>query len=309
MGSYVVGRVVQACIVVWLVATVVFAVVRLTPGDPAQQIAGAEADRETVQQLREQLGLDRSLGAQYASYLGLLIRADMGESLVFREPAVDLVRHRLANTLKLALVALSISVGFGAFLGVMSAARAGGVIDRTAQLFAVFGQSMPTFWIGLLFILIFAVNLSWLPTSGTGSWKHYILPATTLGWFSMAAMVRLTRSAILDELHTDYVRLLQAKGLSWQRIMFQHALRNASLPVLTLASLQLVAFFSGSVVVETVFAWPGLGRLLIDAIYARDYPVVQAATLLFAVLLVVVNLVIDLCYAVIDPRIRYGASS
>jgi len=291
--------------VIWIVASIVFVVVRLTPGDAARQLAGPDANEATVEDLRHQLGLDQALYRQYVEFLSGVARADFKDSLRFREPAFGLVMDRLPATIRLALVAFIISAGIGGMLGVLSAARPGSIIDRAGRLFAILGQSMPTFWIGILFIMIFAVRLGWLPTSGTGTWRHYILPAATLGWFSMAAMFRLTRSAMLDVLASDYIRLTRIKGLSERQILFKHALKNASLPVLTLASLQLIAFMSGSVVVETIFAWPGAGKLMIDSIAARDYTVVQAVTLVMSIMLVLVNLSVDLL-AVIDPRIRYS---
>lgn len=309
MARYIAGRVAQAAVVIWIVASIVFVIVRLTPGDAAQQIAGPDASEATIQEIRHQLGIDRPIYRQYFTFLGQAARGDFNRSLRLNDSALSVVLDRAPATAKLAAVALTISVGLGGLVGVLAAMSPGGLVDRTGKAVAVLGQAMPTFWIGLLLIMFFAVRLNWLPTSGTGTWKHYILPGITIGWFSMAAMVRLTRSAMLDVLSSDYVRLLKIKGLSRRSIVFKHALRNAAIPVLTLASLQLVAFLSGSVVVESIFAWPGVGRLLVDAITQRDYTVVQAATLFISVTLVLVNLCVDLLYAVLDPRIKYGAEA
>lgn len=306
MTRYVVNRVLQAFVVVWIVTTLVFVLVRLTPGDAAQVLAGPSAPQEEIDSLRGQLGLDQSLGAQYVDYMSRVVRGDFRQSLRFRQSAMGLVLERFPNTLKLAGIALVISVGVGGLIGVGSAIRPGGWVDRGGKFFAILGQSMPTFWIGLLGILIFAVKLRWLPAAGPGGWKNYILPSVTLGWFSMAAMVRLTRSAMLDVLESDSVKFLRIKGLRERDIIFKHALRNAAIPILTLAGLQFVAFLSGSVVVETIFGWPGSGKLLVESVNARDYTVVQAGTFFISIVLVLVNLGIDLTYGFIDPRIRFG---
>jgi len=306
MARYVVSRVLQAIIVVWIVTTLVFVLVRLTPGDAAQVLAGPSAPQEEIDALRKELGLDQSLGSQYVDYMSRVVRGDFRDSLRFHESAMGLMLDRFPNTLKLAGIALVISVGLGGLIGVGSAIHPGGLVDRGGKFFAILGQSMPTFWIGLLGILIFAVKLGWLPAAGPGDWKHYILPSATLGWFSMAAMVRLTRSAMLDVLESDSVKFLRIKGLREREIIFKHALRNASIPILTLAGLQFVAFLSGSVIIETIFGWPGSGRLMVESVTARDYTVVQAGTFFISIVLVLVNLVIDLTYGFIDPRIRFG---
>ena len=309
MGRYISGRLVQAAIVVWIVATFVFVLVRLTPGDPAIRIAGPDADLATVERIRENLGLNDSIATQYVRYLGDAVQGDFGDSTRFAQGAMELAWDRFPATLELAFAAFLISATLGIALGLVSATWPGSVADHAGKSFAVVGQSMPTFWIGLLLILIFSVNLRILPTAGTGSWRHFILPAVTLGWFSMTAMLRLTRSAMLDEVSRDYMKLLRAKGLSERRIMLRHALRNASIPIFTMAGLQFAIFLSGSVVVETVFAWPGVGRLMVESVAERDYPVVQAATFLVAITLVLLNLFVDLSYGWLDPRVRVGRNS
>ena len=307
MGAYILNRLFQAAIVIWLVATIVFVIVRLTPGDAAQTIAGTDASREQIEQIREELGLNDSIPVQYVRYLGRAVRLDFQDSLRFRtETAMGLVMQKFPNTMRLALVAFVVSVGFGLLIGVGSATRPGGFVDRFGKMFAILGQSMPPFWVGLLLILGFSVELGWLPTAGLGGWKTYVLPSVTLAWFSMAAVARLTRSAMLDVLDSDYIKLLRTKGLRERHVIYKHALKNASIPILTLASLQLVAFLSGAVVVETIFQWPGLGRLLADSVFARDYTVVQAGVFLISLLLVLLNLAVDLTYAYIDPRIKYA---
>ncbi|OAI41541.1 hypothetical protein AYO38_00470 [bacterium SCGC AG-212-C10] len=306
MARYVISRVIQAIIVIWIVTTFVFLLVRLTPGNAAQVFAGPSATQEQIDLLHKELGLDDPIGKQYVEYMSRVVRGDFRDSLAQREPALPLVLHRFPATLKLAALAFLISVGFGGLLGVLSALYPGSPIDHFGRFFAVLGQSMPTFWIAILAILIFSVKLRWLPVAGTGDWKHYILPASTLGWFSMAAMVRLTRSAMLDVMESDSVKFLRIKGLSERKIVLKHALRNAAIPLLTLASLQFVAFLSGSVVVEQIFNWPGSGKLLVESVRGRDYTVVQAGTFFISFVIVTVNLLVDLTYGYIDPRIRHS---
>jgi ABC-type dipeptide/oligopeptide/nickel transport system permease component len=306
MARYATYRVLQAFVVIWIVATLVFVIVRLTPGDAAFQVAGPDASRETVALIRAQLGLNDSLPEQYVRYLSRVVRGDFQQSLRFGDPAMSIVIDRIPNTMRLAGLALFISVSLGGLVGILSAVRPGGLTDQLGKAFVIVGQSMPSFLIGILVVLIFAVKLRLLPAAGTGSWKHFVLPAATLGWFSMAAVTRLTRSAMLDVLETDYVKFLRIKGLPTRTIVLKHALRNASLPILTLVAIQLTTFLSGSVVVESIFAWPGVGRLMTDSVTARDYTVIQAATFVISATLVTVNLLVDLCYAYIDPRIRYS---
>ncbi|MCC7364114.1 MAG: ABC transporter permease [Dehalococcoidia bacterium] len=306
MARYIVSRLIQAVIVVWIVTTFVFLLVRFTPGNAAQVMAGASASQEEIELLEIELGLDKPVLEQYADYMSRVVRGDFRDSLRFREPALGLVIERFPATLKLAALAFLISVGLGGLIGIFSAVRPGGVVDQFGRFFAVLGQSIPTFAIGIFGILIFSVKLGWLPVAGPGDWKHYILPSVTLGWFSMAAMVRLTRSAMLDVLESESVKFLRIKGLPERLVIFKHGLRNAAIPILTLASLQFVAFLSGSVVVEQIFGWPGTGKLLVESVTARDYTVVQAGTFFISVTLVVINLLVDLAYGYIDPRIRYA---
>jgi len=305
MATYIVNRLIQAAVVIWIVVTVVFFLVRLSPGDPALQLAGPDADKQTIDLFRQQLGLRHSLPAQYGTFVSRVVELDFGKSLRFGDPALRLVLRRFPATLRLTLLAFAISVGIGGLVGIASAVRPGGLVDTVGKFLAILGQSFPSFWIGLLLILLFSVRLRWLPTAGDDGFSHYVLPAITLGWFSMAAMVRVTRSAMVDSLDSEYVRMLRAKGLSEKSIVYKHALRNASIVILTLASLQFATFLSASVLVETIFAWPGVGRLMVESVRARDYTVVQSATFVLSTLLVLVNMLVDLSYTYIDPRIRY----
>lgn len=305
MLRYIGIRLVQAVVVVWLVATLVFVITRMTPGDPFSQVGGPDVSQEFIDGLRKEAGLDLPLPRQYVHFLQNAATGDFGRSIRFREPAMNRIRATLPNTIQLAAVAFTLTLIVGLPIGILSAYNTGGFVDRFGRLFAVLGQSMPTFWVGIVMILIFSVQLGWLPTSGKGSASQFIMPAVSLAWFSLAAVTRLSRSAMLDVMERDYIKFLRVKGLPERQVLWKHALRNAAVPVITLMSLQLVAFLSGSVVVETIFAWPGLGRLLVDSVFSRDYPMIEAGTILISTMLVLMNLVVDITYAYVDPRIRY----
>jgi peptide/nickel transport system permease protein len=305
MIRYIGERFGQSLITVWGISIIVFLLAHFS-GDPLLLLVPPEATKAEVERIRASYGLDRSLPEQYLTYMRGVVRGDFGTSLRFREPTLRLVLERLPASLKLAISAMILSLTFGISVGVLSAARPGGLVDRFGKAFAMLGQSMPVFWLGLMLILIFAVRLRWFPTSGTGNWKHLVLPALTLGWYSTAAMTRITRSAMLDVLDADYIRLAHIKGLHPFKIITKHALRNAAIPIVTLASLQFIALINGAVVTETIFAWPGMGRLTVDAVFARDFPLVQTAVFVASVLFVITNLVVDLLYGVLNPRISYA---
>lgn len=305
MFRYIGIRMAQALLVVWLVATLVFVITRMTPGDPFSQLGGPDTSQEFIDNLKRETGLDLPLHKQYVRFLRNAVTGEFGRSIRFKEPAIDRIAAALPNTAELALVAFAITLLIGLPIGILSAYKLGGPIDRFGRLFAIIGQSVPTFWVGILLIMIFSVRLSWLPTSGKGSLTQFIMPAVTLAWFSLAAVTRLSRSAMLDVMERDYVKFLRVKGLPERLVLWKHAVRNASIPVITLMSVQLVAFLSGSVVVETIFAWPGLGRLMVDSVFSRDYPVIEAGTIIISSLMVLTNLFVDIAYAYIDPRIRY----
>lgn len=305
MIRYIGERFGQSLITVWGISIIVFLLAHFS-GDPLLLLVPPEATTAEVERIRASYGLDRSLPEQYLTYMRGVVHGDFGTSLRFREPTLRLVLERLPASLKLATSAMILSLAFGISVGVLSAARPGGLVDRFGKAFAMLGQSMPVFWLGLMLILIFAVRLRWFPTSGTGNWKHLVLPALTLGWYSTAAMTRITRSAMLDVLDADYIRLAHIKGLHPFKIITKHALRNAAIPIVTLASLQFIALINGAVVTETIFAWPGMGRLTVDAVFARDFPLVQTAVFVASVLFVITNLVVDLLYGVLNPRISYA---
>ena len=303
LAAFLAARLVRALIAVWLVSTVVFVVMRLS-GDPVPLLLPADAPRSEYARVAHELGTDRPLPVQYAVFLGHVAHGDFGRSIHFREPAMRVAVGYLPATVELGLTAFALAVLVAVPVGVVSAVRRNTAVDHVAMAVALVGQSAPTFFLGILFILLLSLKAGLLPTSGRGDWTHLVLPAMTLGAFSMASIARLTRSALLDVLRQDYVRTARAKGLREWRVVAKHAFRNAAVPVLTITGLQLGALLGASVVTETVFAWPGLGRLAIHSIYNRDYPIVQCVVFLSALVFIVINFVIGLAYGLLDPRIR-----
>jgi ABC-type dipeptide/oligopeptide/nickel transport system permease component len=297
------ARLLRALVALWLVSTVVFVVMRLS-GDPVPLLLPPDAPRSEIFRVRAELGLDRPLPVQYAVFLGNLLRGDFGRSIHFREPAVRVVAGYLPATFELGLTAFALALLVAVPIGVLSAVRRNSLVDQATMGVALVGQSAPTFFIGILFILIVSLQLGLLPTSGRGDWRNLVLPALTLGAFAMASIARLTRSAVLEVLRADYIRTARAKGVSEWLVVVKHTLKNAAVPIVTITGLQFGSLLGGAVVTETVFAWPGIGRLAIQSIYNRDYPVVQCTVLVSAVLFIVINLAIDILYGVLDPRVR-----
>ncbi|MDN5851418.1 MAG: ABC transporter permease [Actinomycetia bacterium] len=306
MTAYVLRRFVQSLVVLLGVATVVFLLVRLT-GDPVRIMLPPDATVAQEDALRGQLGLDRSLVVQYFEYLGNLLRLDMGESLFFHQPVSSVIAERGPATLQLALGAFVFALLVAIPAGIYSALHRGRVSDSAVSALVLAGQSTPAFWVGILLILIFPVQLNVLSAAGIGGIEHLILPSITLGLYTMAIIARMLRSSLIDVLDEDYIRTAKAKGLSGKAVVAAHGLRNAAPPVVTVIGLELGGLLGGAIVTEKVFAWPGLGRLTVDAIENRDFPLVQGVILLFAATFVVVNLLVDLCYAWLDPRIRLEA--
>jgi len=296
-------RVVRALIAVWLVSTVVFVVMRLS-GDPVPLLLPPDAPTSEIFRVRAELGLDRPLPVQYATFIGNVLRGDFGRSIHFREPAARVVAGYLLATLELGLAAFCLALVVAIPIGLLSAVRRNTFVDHAAMAVALVGQSAPTFFIGILFILLLSLKADLFPTSGRGEWKHLVLPALTLGAFAMASIARLTRSAVLEVLRADYVRTARAKGLSEWVVVVKHTLKNAALPIVTITGLQFGTLLGGAVVTETVFAWPGIGRLAIQSIYNRDYPVVQCVVFLAAMVFIVINFVIEILYGILDPRAR-----
>ncbi len=305
MRSFLLRRLAHALVVVWGVVTFVFFLVRLT-GDPAAFLVDPTATQDEIAHTRRLLGLDRSLGVQYADFLLNVARGDFGQSFQTRRPALGVVMaHLWPATAQLAAAALALSTVLAIPLGVLSATRRGGWVDHGSRLASLLLQSMPAFWLGIMLILFFAVELGGLlPAYGSGTLRHLILPAITLAAAPLAQNVRLIRSGMLEVLGADYVRTARAKGLAERGVIYRHALRNAALPVLTVTGLSLGFMLSGAIIIETVFSWPGLGRLIVQAVPGRDFPVIQAGVFVFAAIFVLVNLAVDLLYTVLDPRVR-----
>lgn len=304
MQRYVLIRISQALLCVIVITMIVFALVRIA-GDPVSMMLPPEATPAEHELMRAYLGLDKSVPVQYGIYVANLLRGDLGTSILYQEPSIRLWLDRFPNTLQLALVAFVIAVAIGISVGILSAVKAGSWFDQFGKIFALLGQAMPSFWLGLMLMLLFGVVLRVLPIAGRGGPQHLVLPAFTLGYLMSAAMCRMTRSSMLDVLDSEYIKMARIKGLPEKIVILKHAFKNGMMPVLTLATLQLVFMINGSVVVEMIFAWPGVGRLMVDAIYARDYPVVQTCLLFAAFLMVFANLMVDIAYCYIDPRVRY----
>ena len=303
MRRFLLRRLGHSLIVLWLVSLVVFFVSRVI-GDPVAIMAPLHASPEDLDALRRALGLDKSLTEQYAIFLGNAIRGDFGTSLWQLQPAMQLVTQRFPATLQLTMVAMLIAIGVGVPLGVLAALKRDGFLDRAATAISILAQSVPSFWLGIMMILLFAVTLNWLPTSGRGTPAHLVMPAIALAARPLAQFSRLTRSGMVEALEQDYIRFADAKGLLRRAVVMRHALPNAALPIATVAGLQLGNMLSGAVVVEVVFAWPGIGDLAVSAILRRDFPLIQAAVLFVSTMVLLGNLLADISYGYLDPRIR-----
>lgn len=305
MAAYVRDRLLLSLFVVWGAVSIVFVAVRVIPGDPAVLMAGPQASSRDVEVIRQRLGLDEPIATQYGRYLVGAARLDFGQSLWLNKPALQAVVERLSATALLAATATALGVGLSLPLGILAAIRAHSLLDGIVRTFSLLGQSVPNFWLGIMLILIFARQLQWLPSAGMGGAAHLVLPTVTLALLLIGVLTRLVRSGLLEVLGEDYIRSAHAKGLARPTVVMKHALPNMLIPVVTVVGLQLGNLLAGTVIVETVFAWPGSGRLLVEAIGQRDYPVVQVAVLFITIVFIVVNLMVDLSYAYLDPRIRY----
>ena len=305
MSRYVLRRILQSIVVLIGVSIVVFLLARLAPGDPATLMLAETAGPEQIAAAREHYGFNDPLYEQYWLFISRAVQGDFGDSLYYKEPALGVVMEAFPETVKLAFVAFLLAVGIALPLGVLAAIKRDTIWDFLAVGLSVLGQAAPSYWIGILLILFFSVRLQWLPSSGDYGPEYIILPAITLAALLMAVLTRLTRAGMLDVLSEDYVRTARSKGLQEQSVLVRHALRNAMIPLITVMGLQLGSLLGGTVIVEQVFAWPGVGRLAINAISARDYPVIQAVVFIVSVVFVLVNLAVDLLYGVLDPRIRH----
>ncbi len=305
MTRYIIRRVLVGIPILFLVVTLVFFAFRLIPGDAARILAGDEAPIERVEQIRRDLGLDRPVLVQYANYLGDLFRGDLGTSFSSRRPVTVEIGSRFWNTFSLALASITLATILGIAMGVISALYRGKLADHVVTILALLGISVPVFWLGLLMMQLFSVQLGWLPAAGYGTWRHFVMPTIALSVFSIAFITRMTRSSLLETIQQDYVRTARAKGVVERLVLLLHSLRNALLPVTIVVGLRFGYMVGGAVITEEVFAWPGLGRLLILSVAQRDIPLVQGLLLVFATSFVIVNLLVDLLYAFLDPRIRH----
>ncbi|TBL76463.1 nickel ABC transporter permease [Paenibacillus thalictri] len=305
MFNYVIKRVLQMIPTLIGVSILSFIIIHSVPGDPAQLIAGADATAEQVQSVSERLGLDRPLYEQYVNYVTGLLRGDLGISLHSERPVLEEIIMRFPNTIQLTLYSVIIMVIVGLLAGIMSATKPNSIRDNAAMMFSLFGISMPVFWFGIMLILVFSYYLQLLPSGGSGGFKYFILPSIVLGLSSSGVLARLTRSSILEVIHQDFIRTARAKGVKERLVVFKHTLKNALVPIITIIGLEFGTLLGGAVLTETVFSMNGLGRFIIQAIQFRDYPAVQGSILFVATIFVVVNLIVDLCYSAVDPRIRY----
>jgi ABC-type dipeptide/oligopeptide/nickel transport system permease component len=305
MTRRILGRLLWALPALWLIVTMVFLLIHIVPGDPVVQMLGEGARAEDIQQLRHELGLDLPLGVQYQRYLDGVVHGDLGTSLRYQQPVLQIVLEHYPATLELAIVSLGVCILLAVPAGVIAAARQGHPADHAISVVSLLGLSVPNFALGPLLILLFSIEIGWLPVSGRGGWAHLVLPSATLGAALAAILVRMVRSAMLEELSSDYVRTARAKGLSEPRVLLRHALPNALLPVVTIIGLQFGTLLAGTIVTEMIFSWPGIGRLAVDAIESRDYPLLQGCILVIAFSYVLVNLLTDVVYALVDPRVRF----
>ena len=305
MARYIAKRFLISIPILLLVVTLVFFAFQLIPGDPARMYVGVDASQEAVERVRHDLGLDQPVLTQYVEYMSRLARGDLGKSIYTRRPVVQELAPRFWNTVQLSMAAIVFATVVGVVLGTLATVKQGTVWDHLLTVLSLFGISMPVFWMGLLLAYVFSVQLHWLPSAGNESWRHFLMPTFCLSAFSLAFITRMTRSALLEVMAQDYVRTALAKGVREAVVVGWHALRNALLPVVTVVGLRFGYMLGGAVVTEEVFAWPGLGRLLVVAVGQRDIPLVQGALLLFGISFVLVNLAVDLLYGVLDPRIRH----
>ena len=304
MQRFVLRRFGQAVMALFILSILIFVLVRLT-GDPTLLLLPEDATEEDIRQLQQALGLDKSWPVQYWVFVSNAVRGDFGRSIKGQIPVSDVIKERLPHSIRLGAASLLVTVVIALPLGVLAAVNKDTMLDTVAKIIAVLGQSMPMFWVGIVLIQVFAVYLRLLPSGGTGSLAHYILPAFTLGWWLVAGIMRLLRSSLLEVLDTEFVKLARLKGLSDGRVIWKHALRNALIPVVTLGGIYMAILITAAILVETVFAWPVIGRLVYESIVFRDFPVVQAVVLMTAGFVIFTSLVVDILYAYLDPRIRY----
>jgi ABC-type dipeptide/oligopeptide/nickel transport system permease component len=306
MARYIAQRLLTLIPILFGVTIIVFGIMKLVPGDPALMAAGVDARQEDVERIRAYLGLDRPIHEQYLSFVGNAVTGNFGVSARTRRPVIEEVGARFPATAELAIAGLFVSMAIGVTAGIISATKQYTIWDNLVMTVALLGVSMPVFWLGLMMMMLFSVELGWLPTTGRGTWQQLIMPSFALGFGSAAIVARQTRSAMLEVLRQDYVQTARSKGLPERAVILRHALKNAAIPSVTIIGLQFGGMLGGTVITETVFAWPGMGRLIVEAIGFRDLQVVQAGILILATIFVLTNLIVDLLYVYLDPRIKYG---
>lgn len=308
MGRYIIRRLLEGLITLWLITLAVFFILRLGGGNPVAYMLPPEATQADIDKLTKAYGFDKPLLHQYWIFNAKLLRGDLGDALAWdKRPTVNVVWDRVPATVQLAIAAMGFAVILGIAIGAMCASRPDSLFDRIGRVVAITGQSMPVFWVGLLLILLFSVSLGWLPSAGgidRLGWKGIIMPALSLGFFLVASHMRIVRSTMLEVLESDYIKMVRAKGLPARLVIWKHAFKNASIPVLTLFFVNFAALISGAVVTESIFAWPGIGRLLVDSLILRDYPTTQTVIFFAATCVVLINILVDIIYAWLDPRIR-----
>lgn len=307
MLTHIVRKLLYSIPVLWGVVTAIFILMAVVPGDPARIMMGQRGDPETLERIRQDLGLDLPLTRQYTKFLGELARGDLGMSYRNNERVTSAIAERFSATMRLAFWAMLLSVAVGLTAGIISAAKQYSAFDYTAMVVAISGVSAPVFWVGLLLLLVFAYTLGWVPgvSEGDGSWKYLILPVITLGVRPAALIARLTRSCMLEVLNQDYIRTARAKGVAEKMVIAKHALKNAMIPVVTVIGTQISELLSGAVLTETIFAWPGIGRLSVEALINRDFPMIRGTVIVMALIFLIANLIVDISYGFIDPRVRY----
>ena len=303
MPQFILRRIAYSLITLLILSLTIFTVVRLT-GDPATLMSDPGARAEDLERMRHEWGLDRPWIVQFWQFLANVVTGDLGKSLNYRMSVTTLYFERLPSSLELATAATAISILIGVPAGLLSAVKVGGVLDNVGKIVALLGLSVPGFWLGLVLILIFSVTLGWLPTGDRGDWTHLVMPSVALGWYFAASLLRLTRSSMLEVLRSEYIKLARLKGLPGYVVIALHGLKNALLPVLTLAGINLVVMINAAVIIEVIFAWPGIGRLLFEGIFSRDFPLVQGIVIMAGITIILINLVVDILYAWVDPRIR-----
>jgi peptide/nickel transport system permease protein len=308
MLVYLIRRLISTIPVLFGISLLLFFMLRALPGDPAQVIAGENSTEQETEMIRVELGLDKPVYVQYGKFISRLVVLDLGTSTRTHYPVFGEIAPRLLNTAALAVSAVFLACLLGISAGIFAAVRPYTILDMMVTVLSLFGMSMPVFWLGLMLIIIFSVKLNLLPVGGSGGIEYFILPTVTLGSYLIAAIARNTRSSMMEVLSQDYIRTARSKGVRESMVILRHALKNSFIPVITVIGLQLGSLLGGTVLIETVFAWPGLGRLLVESILARDYPVIQGAILIFALLFVLINIMVDLIYAYLDPRVVYGKS-